>query len=387
MILNEKRHDEISSECTMAGDGINVKSLYISLGNMILTTETNDAVTDDSIDNTEDELNELQILKMMSTPCYIIACYMTALETSKVLEDFDSSYVCTCESDGESTDFHYCPGNKNFKPSVNCTSHIECSDPIYQCFYLVKSCSQFAQSSPELRKECNDISDGAKKLSVDLLDQCSNTIGVQTLLSENSGLVAVIGRGCLRREPRVINMRVPRLVTAAEMHQKVFVGHMCCQQILRKEWYGGKPLTGDARRLVEDARDLGVHLNEEVALLDEAVVAALDGLLHPQVELLADDRVQDIDYVLAGEPVHIELVFGEILQGRPAIPFSPELHHLFDAEALVVGDVEVLGLLRRDAQGLPVDQVPQVPDRSLFVGRQVALDLGRQEVEHLQKGW
>ena len=79
----------------------------------------------------------------------------------------------------------------------------------------------------------------AMKLSVELLDQCSNTLEVQTLLGENSGLVTVMGCRGSRREQRVLNMKVSRLVAALEMHQKEFVGHMCCQQILRKEWYGG----------------------------------------------------------------------------------------------------------------------------------------------------
>ena len=138
---------------------------------------------------------------------------------------------------------------------------------------------------------------------------------------------------------------------------------------------------------MEDLGYGGVHLNEEVALLDDAIVSCFDGLVDPMFELLTTDGVEHIDHVLPGQPIDVELVLGEVLERRAFFAFSSELHHLLDAEAIVVGHVEVLGLLSWDSKSLSTNKVPEVPDGDLAIFGQVRLALGGEEVEDLWEEW
>ena len=69
------------------------------------------------------------------------------------------------------------------------------------------------------------------------MDQCSSTTEVQTILEETYGLANVMGCDGHKRL-RSTDVKIPRLIAASALYQKEFVGHMYCQQALRKEWYG-----------------------------------------------------------------------------------------------------------------------------------------------------
>ena len=117
-----------------------------------------------------DDLKQLKLLRIMSTPVYIMACYVTTLEMSNVCSNEKRSYNCSCISDTFKEDFHYCPGNKKFTISHFCRQHIECNDPIYVCFDIAQKCSGLANRVPEFSEECKEISERASKFSIELLE-------------------------------------------------------------------------------------------------------------------------------------------------------------------------------------------------------------------------
>ena len=125
---------------------------------------------------------------------------------------------------------HYCPQNQYFRPRMHCRSHVECNDPLFRCFDLAKLASEYADRIPEYREEYEDIAKQCRRLSVEILDQCSDTDEVQTILKEVAGATKYF------RYAKYI--KYPRLRLAIEHNHKEFVGHMYCQQTLRQEWHG-----------------------------------------------------------------------------------------------------------------------------------------------------
>ena len=69
-------------------------------------------------------------------------------------------------------------------------------------------------------------------------------------------------------------------------------------------------LTGHARGLLEDPGYLGVHFDEQVPLLGDVIVSPLDGFVDPLLELVAADGVDNIDQILSGEAIDVQLVLG-----------------------------------------------------------------------------
>lgn len=209
-----------------------------------------------------DEVNDLHILRWMSQPAYILSCYDTVVETaidfSLKVED-GTNYPCDCvdrhrstskhsnggitlkqmmQYEGKEENFHYCPANVKFKPDSECQRHPECNDPIFRCFDLAKMASEIANDIPEYRVEYQDVAKQCRSLAVDLLDQCTDTSEVQTLLKESSGAAKYF------RYAKT--MRYPRLRLAIEHNHKEFVGHMYCQQTLRQQWHGDMIWEGKA---------------------------------------------------------------------------------------------------------------------------------------------
>ncbi len=231
-----------------------------------------------------DEINDLHNLRLMAKPAYILACYEAVVEKTldfnMPIEVVNGSCDCSehynhsfsnrpriqgillsrqvlssipdkerngLTANGDrpkslsslmaaqipdaGTDFHYCPANPLFRPTLTCRDHIECNDPIFRCFDLAKMASDHADHIPEYRVEYNEIADNCKRLSVDLLDQCVNYDEVQTLLKEQAGSSKYFRYAD--------TMRYPCLRLAIEHNHKEFVGHMYCQQTLRQEWHGG----------------------------------------------------------------------------------------------------------------------------------------------------
>ena len=227
--------------------------------------------------NRLDEITELEILRLMSKPAYINACYTAVAENY----DWERNEWCECavpnlkghhirrnkssdnngnddgaaSSEGsspvrqglrsdhskvtlhtmlqyevEEEDFHHCPSYPTFVPDPNCGQHIECNDPVFRCFDIARLSSEYAKEIPEHRAEYGEIADACRSLSVKLLSECTNSNEVCTLLEEDSGAIKYF------KYARY--MKFPRLRMAIEHNHKEFAAHMYCQQLLRKLWHG-----------------------------------------------------------------------------------------------------------------------------------------------------
>ena len=181
----------------------------------------------------------------MAEPFYVIACYLTLLESSKLLQQDERRYKCACTSQSNEPGFHFCPATKKFKAADFCKQHIECNDPITVCFDIAEKCSRFSNRIPEFGEECNEIGKNAIQLSVDVLDQCSNTEELKVLLSEQSGFAKIFNGKLVSTDDR-IRIKYPRIYAALYLNHKEFVSHMYCQQTLRQEWYGGVKWKGQS---------------------------------------------------------------------------------------------------------------------------------------------
>ena len=231
---NSRRPRKIQEKSTWH-DQLFEKTSHIGISNFSPIYE-DDLSSEIDFEGTDD-LNQLKILRMMAAPAYIMACYINALEISNVLNKDERSYNCTCLLESSKEDFHYCPANKKFEPSSFCRQHIECNDPIYAVFDLAQQCSAFTNKVPEFGEECKEIAEKAVNLSVELLNQCSNTREAETLLGEKAGLAKVFKSISYDHETNSI--KYPRLIGSIELNHKEFVSHMYCQQILRRQWQGG----------------------------------------------------------------------------------------------------------------------------------------------------
>ena len=216
-----------------------LKSLIRPFGVLeFLNCNSKNTMTENTqMDSNSDEIKDLKILRLMATPSYIFACYLSAIDCSGLTNKGNSSNsgYCTCSQDVTNANYHVCPANQHFIPVSKCRQHPECNDPIYACLDLASLGSKLAERMPEYGEEYQEISKMAKKLPVQLLDQCSNTKDVNLLLDEDSGSKKYfksfqsvqIGKA----------MKYPRLMLAIEMNHKEFVGHMYCQQTLKREWF------------------------------------------------------------------------------------------------------------------------------------------------------
>ena len=141
------------------------------------------------VDANSDEIKDLKILRLMATPSYICACYLSAIDSSglKNKANGSNSAYCTCSQDVTNVGYHVCPANEHFIPVSKCRQHPECNDPIYACLDLASLGSKLAERMPEYGEEYQEISKMAKNLPVQLLDQCSNTKDVNLLLDKDSG--------------------------------------------------------------------------------------------------------------------------------------------------------------------------------------------------------
>ena len=139
-------------------------------------------------------------------------------------------------------------------------------------------------------------------------------------------------------------------------------------------------LTGDGRRLVEDSGDLRIHRDHVVALECDPLVSAVDLSVHPVLEVLTHDSVNDIRQVGSAElldffagrqgPLDISIILGEfedVLDGE-----TLELRNIYDFDVVAVDD----GL---DSHG----EISQVPYGDGFIAWQVCSDLRREETVHL----
>ena len=208
---------------------------------------------DEEVKSSTDEVNGLQILRLMAKPSYILACYECAVDKTfsddnhkpkihfkgfnkkrsfhrLAIDKQMSIDICNCHHADSEIEFHYCPANPKFVPSLDCQDHLECNDPIFKCFDLAKMATIYAQHIPEYKDEYEEIANQCHEFSVQLLDECANTEEVQILLEESAGSSKYF---------RFTNeIKYPRLRLAIEHNHKEFVGHMFCQQMLREQWHG-----------------------------------------------------------------------------------------------------------------------------------------------------
>ena len=187
-----------------------------------------------------DEVYKLYILRAMSKPCYINACYLTVQErnSNRAMYSRNVSKVSTLRSTSSkaslgtmcSKHFMIDPQDEDFKADPNCSVHYECNDPIFRCFSLMIAAKDMAHSAPEYKEEYQEIVRNTERFSTDLLSKCSNSSEVELLLSEQVGASHL-----LRKSSK---MTFPRLRMAVETGQKEFVGHMYSQQVLAQQWIG-----------------------------------------------------------------------------------------------------------------------------------------------------
>ena len=179
-----------------------------------------------------DELNRLKMMKMSAKSSYIFACYLEAVNYYNSTNKDSTEYLCSCYYDLTMEEMHHCPANEKFAPKGYCRYHIECCDPIFRCIDLARWATTSAKQVSEYRDEYTTIAQDCMQLSVKILEQCSDTNEVETLLKEPAG-----ANKYLRKANYV---KYPRLLLAVEHKNREFVGHMYCQQMLRQQWYGGR---------------------------------------------------------------------------------------------------------------------------------------------------
>ena len=196
-------------------------------------------------DKQDDSLSYLRVLKLMVTPSYVFSSYLSVLNNSDITsQNSEGSYVCRCAIDLEKVGFHFCPANERYMPENDCIEHIECNDPIYNLFDLTHISGDLARQVPEYGEEYEDVANKAKALSVQLLDQCLNTGEVELLLDESAGSAKYFR--FVNTAMKHNKIKYPRLMLAIELNIKEFVGHMYCQQMLKKEWYSGVLWQGES---------------------------------------------------------------------------------------------------------------------------------------------
>ena len=112
------------------------------------------------------------------------------------------------------------------------------------------------------------------------------------------------------------------------------------------------------RALREDPRDVGVEADQHVLLILDLGVALVDLAVHPVLERLADDGVDDVAEVGPGELLDL-LRDGQMLQHLRVL--LGEVQHRLHLEALVLRDVDHPHVLALDELLLAARDVSQVP--------------------------
>ena len=90
---------------------------------------------------------------------YILACYASLAEkygwkaAGAACECGDTDY----DEGKEEESRHLCPMHRDFKPSLRCSAHLECNDPVTRCFLLAKACADLADDCHEYSAEYRDM--------------------------------------------------------------------------------------------------------------------------------------------------------------------------------------------------------------------------------------
>ena len=131
---------------------------------------------------------------------------------------------------------------------------------------------------------------------------------------------------------------------------------------------------------MEDSSYLRIHRDHVVAFECDPLVTAVDLCIHPVLEVLTHDGVDNIRQVGSAEllylfarrqgPLNISIILGkveDVLDGK-----TLELRNIYDFDVVTVDD------------GLdPHGKISQVPNGDGFITWQVCPDLRREETIHL----
>ena len=108
-------------------------------------------------------------------------------------------------------------------------------------------------------------------------------------------------------------------------------------------------LTANVHAVVERSCNLRVHLDIEVLLLGQVLVAADNFLFYPAAEWLSDDRVGHVDEPLSRHLVHVTVFWQEVADHWR---HSGLFEYATDAERLVLWAVEHLDVVALDAKSI-----------------------------------
>jgi hypothetical protein len=135
-------------------------------------------------------------------------------------------------------------------------------------------------------------------------------------------------------------------------------------------------LTRDGGGLLEDLGDLGVHGDDVVPLMGNLLVPDIHLLMHPLLEGLTHDGVDDVGEVATAELGDL-LARGQRVLHLHGVGGEPE--DLLDGEPLELGHGDDLDGVALDDHLDPHRQVPQVPDGDGLVAGQVGPDFAAEE--------
>ena len=127
---------------------------------------------------------------------------------------------------------------------------------------------------------------------------------------------------------------------------------------------------------MEAAKDIGVHVDSQVLLVDESLVPCLDALMCPVCEWLFNQSVYKVDDPLPRQSSEVLFIWQVLLGLRIAQSFFDEL---FDAKTFVLRHREVPHSIAVDELPLTLDQLLQKVDRMALVWCKVRMALDSQE--------
>ena len=104
-------------------------------------------------------------------------------------------------------------------------------------------------------------------------------------------------------------------------------------------------LTGDCSGVHECCHDVWVHVDAEVALLDDGGVPVVNPFLHPSREFIFGGGVDDVAEPLLWQLLPVQLI-GQVLEAL--VVLGDEVLDLLDAERVILRDREVLDIIGLD---------------------------------------
>ena len=123
---------------------------------------------------------------------------------------------------------------------------------------------------------------------------------------------------------------------------------------------------------MEAAKDIGVHVDSQVLLVDESLIPCLDALMCPVCEWLFDQSVYKVYDPLPRQSSEVLFIWQVLLGLRIAQNFFDEL---FDAKTFVLRHGEVAHSIAVDELPLTLDQLLQKVDRMALVWCKVRMAL------------